>query len=150
MIGTGAVNGVSGQVYTLCVFGSKLYAGGAFTNLGNGATAAKNIAAFDGTAWASLPCASSVGVTGDVNALIGRQAHGQQCALGFAAFGFGCQGPAQDRCGRDCRFLTSAAGGGRELPDQHRLRFGGGRDGIGSSLRRQTANRNSSRHAQDT
>jgi hypothetical protein len=70
VISTGAVNGLgSARVYTLCVYNSKLYAGGAFTNLGDGTTAAKNIAAFDGTAWTTLPCTSSVGVTGDVYAL---------------------------------------------------------------------------------
>jgi trimeric autotransporter adhesin len=59
----GSSNGVSGAVSALHVFNSKLYVGGVFTALGNG-VAALHIAAWDGSAWTTLPCGSSDGVSG--------------------------------------------------------------------------------------
>jgi trimeric autotransporter adhesin len=71
--GLGPTTDISGKtpdpVNALCVFGSKLYAGGTFTTLGDGITSAKNIAAWDGTSWSNLPVGSSNGVYGTVYAL---------------------------------------------------------------------------------
>jgi trimeric autotransporter adhesin len=64
----GSSNGIGGQVVALAVFGGKLYVGGFFTTLGDG-TSAKYIAAWDGSAWSTLPIGSSNGVGGTVSAL---------------------------------------------------------------------------------
>jgi hypothetical protein len=63
----GSSNGVGANVFALTVFNSKLYVGGFFSTLGNG-TSAKGIAAWDGTAWSTIPIGSSNGVAGSLNA----------------------------------------------------------------------------------
>jgi trimeric autotransporter adhesin len=66
---SGASNGVSGAVNALAEYGGKLYVGGRFTQLGNGATTAKYIAAWDGSSWSTLPGLEGVDSTTAVNAL---------------------------------------------------------------------------------
>ncbi len=66
-VGTG--NGVGGNVFSLGVFGGKLYVGGLFTFLGDGTTSANRIAAWDGSAWSNLTSGSTNGVGGNVAAL---------------------------------------------------------------------------------
>jgi trimeric autotransporter adhesin len=65
----GDYNGLGGQVNALAVFGSKLYVGGNFATLGDGTTSAKNIAAWDGSAWSNLTIGSSNGVIAGVGSL---------------------------------------------------------------------------------
>jgi hypothetical protein len=66
---SGSSNGLGGSVSALAVFNSKLYVGGSFTTLGDGVTSAKNIVAWDGSAWSTLPSGSSNGVGLGVSAL---------------------------------------------------------------------------------
>jgi hypothetical protein len=66
---SGSSNGVDDIVQSLCVMGTKLFVGGAFTLLGNGATSAKGIAAWDGAVWSVLGSGANNGVGGVVNAM---------------------------------------------------------------------------------
>jgi trimeric autotransporter adhesin len=69
-LGISSSDGVSGGVWALCVFAGKLYVGGQFSTLGDDdATSAKNIVAWDGNKWSTLPASSSNGVSGGVLAL---------------------------------------------------------------------------------
>ena len=72
---SGASNGLGGEVMSLAVFGGQLYAGGKFTTLGDGTTSAKYIAAWSGSAWASLPSGDLNGVSGNVNVLTASASH---------------------------------------------------------------------------
>jgi trimeric autotransporter adhesin len=88
---SGASNGVSGTVWALSVFGSKLYVGGGFTTLGDGTTSAKGIAAWDGNTWSTLPSGSSNGVSGVMGTVHALSAFGSKLYVGgwFGTLGDG-------------------------------------------------------------
>ena len=65
----GGIYGLGGTVLALAVFNSKLYVGGNFPTLGNGSSA-KYIAAWDESAWSTLPVGgNNNGVGAQVSAL---------------------------------------------------------------------------------
>jgi trimeric autotransporter adhesin len=67
--GTSRGIGVNGDsIMALAVFNGLLYAGGSFTTLITGASA-NRLAAWNGSAWSTLPVGASNGVGGSVNAL---------------------------------------------------------------------------------
>jgi trimeric autotransporter adhesin len=66
---SGGSNGVSRMIYSIAVNGTDVYAGGAFTQLGDG-TSARYIAKWNGTTWSNLPCSDgSDGVDYHVHAI---------------------------------------------------------------------------------
>ena len=67
--GANGINGVNGQVLTLAVSGTDLYAGGSFTQLGNKSTPASSVAKWNGTNWSSLYGNNCFGVSGIVFSL---------------------------------------------------------------------------------
>ncbi len=65
-VGNASVHGVDYTVRSLAVHddgsGEKLFVGGDFANLGDGATSVNYIGAYDGAAWSTLPFQSGNGV----------------------------------------------------------------------------------------
>ncbi|MGE5410282.1 MAG: hypothetical protein ACM3MI_04920, partial [Clostridiales bacterium] len=65
----GPGNGINGPIHAITIYGSQVYFGGNFSQLGDG-TPANNIAKWDGTQWSVLACeGGGNGVNGGVSAL---------------------------------------------------------------------------------
>ncbi|MDP4196155.1 MAG: hypothetical protein Q8940_13950, partial [Bacteroidota bacterium] len=65
----GPGNGINGPIHAIAIYGSQVYFGGNFSQLGDG-TPANNIAKWDGTQWSVLACeGGGNGVNGGVSAL---------------------------------------------------------------------------------